>query len=182
MKNRLQSQDPPAVVMDTTFGTNVEGYKLLLVTYGDGITGKTAVAAVVILATEDDINVEYAFKIYRAIHNPRVILVDKDLPQFQMLERLFPETSVLLCFWHVRKYWRRVLANSNVSGDTKHNLLKQFTQLVQVTEQADFQLLETKFREAMNGIQLHLPGKKESEPLTDYYTGLFRNNDTTQNS
>lgn len=65
MKGRLLVEQPEIIILDTTFKTNIEQYKLVLFCYKSAVNGKTVVAALVFCDKETDENLTFAFNTYK---------------------------------------------------------------------------------------------------------------------
>ena len=121
VKNR-----PDLFESDTTFGTQIEGYKIWCPVYYDQFVGKWEVAALVFLSTERKENVESGIRMfkdslkYRYEQHRFIFIVDKDFDYINVLEEFFPGSIVLLCNVHTSRYFReKVFMNKAFWGDPK---------------------------------------------------------------
>ena len=67
-----------------------------------------------IMRTEEDSNMEFSYNNFTPFidHDKnKVIFVDKDLQNIDILRKLFPKAKILLCTFHVIKYLHSKIAN-----------------------------------------------------------------------
>ena len=117
MISNLKAHRPDLVLLDTTFGTNVDKYKLAMFVYPCRRTNRTRVAAFAFLSDERDANVGFMLQQFHSLYQPKYFFVDKDFHQLRMLKRIFLESTVFLCIFHVLKYMRSVIATLNAPVD-----------------------------------------------------------------
>ena len=123
MKKKLIRNKPQLFESDTTFGTQVEGYKLWCPIYHDKFTDKWEVSGIVFLATETGDNVEAGMRFFKQSLSygtsvtKWIFFVDKDFDYINVLELVFNGSLVLLCNVHTARYFRvKVFTNKAFWG------------------------------------------------------------------
>ena len=104
---------PSLFQLDTTFGTNKEGYKLHVPIYKSRLTGRYEAAGLLFMATENQDNTEKGLTWFKEslsyIHsqaNKLLFFVDKDFNSIESIYKIFPKSSVYLDWVHVDRYFR----------------------------------------------------------------------------
>ena len=143
MRSQLASSSPRLFECDTTFGTQLEGYKLYIPLYYSNFTGKWEVSGLLFLSTETKEKVESGLQFfkqslpYRIESGGRFIFfTDKDFDYINVLEAVFEGSLVLLCNVHTaryfrekvftgKSYWGNVEDHNYLCGADKDDLMKQ---------------------------------------------------------
>ena len=167
MLSMVKDQQPSATLIDTTFKTNSSNYKLMSQSYCNIENGRTAIAGIALLADESDPNIEFVFKVFAEIHVPKAVLVDKDLHQIDALGRIFG-CRVLLCWWHVQKYLKKVLATCITTVPTKEKLSKLFKDLMYSKDENEYQRLRENLSDIAADLTVQISQTKEPTLLTTY--------------
>lgn len=103
----IEIAKPTVFQLDSTFGTNRQGYKLNVPVYKSSTTGMYEVAGLMFMATENQENVEKCMSFFKEtlthLGNQDVyFFVDKDFSQFEMIYKVFePKAQVYLDWVHV---------------------------------------------------------------------------------
>ena len=128
MRDRIKSQQPKVVQLDTTFGTNKQRYKLAVFVYPCRQSNKTRVGGFGILADEREDNIKFICNQFKQVfeaaevNTPSFFFVDKDFQQLNALSAVFPQACIYLCAFHVLKYLRDKIRtlNDNVEDLQSH--------------------------------------------------------------
>lgn len=110
MKNVLNNY-PGILFVDGTYKVNVENYVLYSILVEDS-SGHGRSACYAFLKNETSVIVHAMFSKFVAL-NPivlsacKVIMIDKDLNELQILSALLPNARILLCTWHVLRCLER---------------------------------------------------------------------------
>ena len=84
MRDNLSVAKPRCVLLDTTFDTNSNKYKLIVLAYRCVWTSKTRVASMGLLQTESEGNVRSFLESFRKLHAPDYFMVDKNFGQMEL--------------------------------------------------------------------------------------------------
>ena len=167
MITNIKSHVPDLVLLDTTFGTNVDKYKLATLVYPCRRTNGTRVAAFVLLSDERDGNVQFMLEQFRNICQPPFFFVDKDFHQLSLLNKLFPSSTTFLCIFHVLKYMRTVIATANAQVD-KEDIFRQLKRLIHSRDNESFEENVKKWKELLSiSVVVKINGKIKS--LEEYF-------------
>jgi len=120
------SKNFEVLVMDCTYKTNK--YKMPLLTIvGQTSIGTTFHVGFAFLESERPEDYAWVLKHLKdasgalGLPDPDVIVTDRDLALMQAIEEVFPNTSALLCIWHVNK---NVLKNCKASFTTEEEWME----------------------------------------------------------
>jgi zinc finger SWIM domain-containing protein 3 len=99
---------PQIVLVDATYCTNASNYKLFSFMVTDAFGRGQFVQHAFVANESKDVMVK-VLKIFKE-HNPAsletcVFMIDKDLKEDSALQEVFPNARVLLCHFHVRKWF-----------------------------------------------------------------------------
>ena len=120
---------PEILFMDTTYNVNVEGYPLfaILAEDRDG-RGKPVTYCYVRSETKGNIcKVLMKFCENNDVSGVKIIMVDKDLNEMNAFKENIPNATLLLCKFHVMKYFKKKVSDL----DIKHNEKKALGTLLQ---------------------------------------------------
>lgn len=101
------------LLMDTTFGTNNLGYKLLTALVADD-HGCGLPVVFAILKNENQVEFTHAIQAFKeavtrdstgSTFDPHTVLTDFDWAEKNAVTAVFPEAKQGLCFFHVRRAW-----------------------------------------------------------------------------
>ena len=106
MKKAFISSDPPVVQIDTSFEFDNAQYKVSAVVYLNPTTNKSEIASLSFISDESADNLRFVFTSFKkmTLHDPSVIIVDKDFNEIKLLKEIFPNAVILLCTFHVIKF------------------------------------------------------------------------------
>ena len=169
MKQACTRCHPGVVQMDCTYGTNISAYKLLAILYPSNVTGHGEVAMFAWMRDETAASFEYVFQSFKRAyqHIPAAVMVDKDFTQLKALRKQFPKCSILLCYFHVAAYVKKVIQSANVKPDKKEEIRKAFQELT-VAREEEFKEKENAWKEAIKGVQV-TPSGDNTVDLGEYY-------------
>ena len=118
MKRAFLGANPTVVLFDTTFGFCDEGYKMSGFCYSNNLTGHGELGQLVFLADEGAESLNFAFQSFRrsVLNDPKFFMIDKDFTEIQTIKKVFVNSSILLCQFHVMKYIKTLLSTSRASA------------------------------------------------------------------
>ena len=100
---------PEIMFMDTTYNVNLEGYPLFAIMVEDG-DGRGKPVAYCFIRSETKENIEQClthFCNFNDVSQSKVIMVDKDLTEINALKSKIPDAEILLCKFHIMKYFKK---------------------------------------------------------------------------
>ena len=105
--------------MDTTKNVNIEGYTLfaILAEDGDG-RGKPVAYCYVRSETKEHIS-KVLEKICEHNYVTDVVMVDKDLNEMNAIKEHIQNATMLLCKFHVMKYFKKKVSDLDIKQDEK---------------------------------------------------------------
>ena len=108
--------------VDGTYKLNIEGYPLYPFLVEDATSKGRAFAFVYV---KND-TCEILGETFQAVkkHNPqtdniKIIMVDKDFNEINILTNLWPTATILLCTFHVIKYFHKKVSEENIPSNKK---------------------------------------------------------------
>ena len=118
MKRAFLGATPTVVLFDTTFGFCDEGYKMSGFCYSNNLTGHGELAQLVFLADEGSESLQFAFQSFRrsVLSDPKFFMIDKDFTEIQTIKKVFVNSSILLCQFHVLKYMKTLVSTSRAAS------------------------------------------------------------------
>ena len=102
----------------------------------------------------------------------KVILVDKDLTNVNLLKAMFPHAVVLLCKFHVIKWLKSVIAKIVTTTDIKNSLMFRIKEMVNANSEGIYDEAYKKFDEICEENILSI---ENSESLLDYFRRNWHN-------
>ena len=172
---------PQVLLMDCTYKTNI--YRLpLLHIVGVTSTGLTFCVACAFLEAEKEDNYSWACQTLRVLMDehslPNVIVTDREKALMNAIEGTFPQTTNLLCRWHINK---NLLANCK-----KHVLKKgawegyiaQWNMVVHADSEEMFKIQLQRFQSDfdMYPEMVKYPIKQWLEPYKDKFVAYITDN------
>ena len=132
MKKACRGADPSIYLCDTTFKFESRGYKLCSLLYLNPITNKGEMAQMSFLSDETEDSYTFAFNATKKIirRNPAVLMIDKDFTEIAVIQKLFPSTTILLCWFHVLKFWKTLLSTARVDQDVRAEIMDSLRKLL----------------------------------------------------
>ena len=131
MRKAYIGVDPNVTQVDTTFKFETSGYKMSAFMYLNPVSNRGEVAQVAFMADEGGEVYKFVFSAFKKSvgRDPPVILLDKDFNEIQIIRKVFLTSILLLCTFHVLKWWKTLVKSSktddNVLGLEKKNELME---------------------------------------------------------
>ncbi|CAF1023307.1 unnamed protein product [Brachionus calyciflorus] len=123
---------PEIIHIDTTFNLNLEKFDLLTMLAQDSNLKGVPIAYCFIRSeTNENLNWIYStFSKYNDIIKNKVIMVDKDLSNIDILERVFICSRILLCTFHALKYIKTKINAEKVEMKKKEKIMGIFRKIL----------------------------------------------------
>ena len=171
MKQEYTRCLPGVVQMDCTYGTNSSAYKLFCILYPSNVTGHGEVAMFAWMMDETAASFDYVLQCFKVAyaHHPAAIMVDKDFTQLRALRKVFPTCKILLCYFHVAAWMKRLIKSASENPDKKGEIMKAFQELVVAKDKEDFAKKEAVWKEAIKGVEVKPVSSEKTVSLADYY-------------
>ena len=188
MKKKFAGVNPFSVQMDTTFNIEKAKYKLVAFCYLDVACNKTEVAALSIIANEGESNFNFILSELKALNNNRndyIFLVDKDLTCVDCIKRIFTESTILLCRFHVFKFMRNLIATALTTVEIKSVIFEKFKVLTYCPSASLYENLKIDFIHSSKDVQIRVNQtyvklvdyfNKNWEPCAAMWVKYYRNN------
>ena len=95
----------------------------------------------------------------------------QDFTELGVLQKLFPNSVILLCTFHVLKYIKGMIATALVPQERKSSINTAFRALVFAKDEADFNTKLITWTKEVEGVEVRTSTKQEANyvPLTTYY-------------
>ncbi|KAE9115003.1 hypothetical protein PF006_g19376 [Phytophthora fragariae] len=141
---KMFSLFPEVLLVDSTHKTNDLRYKLFSFMITDAY-GKGQFAQHALVDQETDANMELAVEAFQENNKDwaqvAVIMVDKDLTEIGVLEKKFPNARVLLCRFHVLKWFRQIRTDDRfaLSRVLQNEMLLRIKQMVYSKSASDYE-------------------------------------------
>ena len=124
---------PELIILDGTYKINNAGMALYDILVEDGF-GSSYVVAYCFVAQETKVSLVNFLQIFKK-YNPRwkdvkVTLTDKDMTEIVSLNEELPQSTNLLCRFHMLKYFRTKIATYSCSKETKEQLMQLAKRMV----------------------------------------------------
>ena len=100
---------PEILFVDTTYNVNIEAYPLLTMMVEDG-DGRGKPVAYCFQRSETKVNLEKILDYFCRTNDTsktKIVMVDKDLTEISVLKSKLPSATILLCKFHVMKYFKK---------------------------------------------------------------------------
>ena len=68
----------------------------------------------------------------------KIVMVDKDLTEISVLKSKLPSATILLCKFHVMKYFKKKISDLNCLKDEKHELAMLVQKLINSQNEEDY--------------------------------------------
>ncbi|KAG3236812.1 hypothetical protein PI124_g18182 [Phytophthora idaei] len=140
---RMTRKFPEAVCIDTTYGTNVNRYRLFSFMVTDKF-GCGAFAQHALVDGESRSNMQCAVSAFKE-NNPawkevRVIIIGKDFTELALLKDEFPDADIILCHFHVIDYLKRGVSKKNYGfmNSEKTHVKNLITLMVRASSEESF--------------------------------------------
>ncbi len=135
--------------VDTTYKLNIERFPLLVFLVEDGVG--CGIPVLFAFVKNETSNILTSIVEWFCSQNDgsitRVVIVDKDLTLLSALQKLFKDSNVLLCHFHVLKYIRKKIISLNVSSDVKSELLQCVFKMTYANTDAEY---DTAYKHLLN--------------------------------
>ena len=124
---------PELIILDGTYKINNAGMALYDILVEDGF-GSSCVVAYCFVAQETKVSLVNFLQIFKK-YNPRwkdvkVTLTDKDMTEIVSLNEELPQSTNLLCRFHMLKYFRTKIATYSCPKETKEQLMQLAKRMV----------------------------------------------------
>ena len=131
---------PEILFVDTTYNVNIEAYPLLTMMVEDG-DGRGKPVAYCIQRSEAKVNLEKILDYFCRTNDTsktKIVMVDKDLTEISVLKSKLPSATILLCKFHVMKYFKKKISDLNCLKDEKHELAMLVQKLINSQNEEDY--------------------------------------------
>ena len=168
----FRSRTPlPLVQLDTTFEIESARYKLMAVVYLNPTTNKSEVAFMALMCDEVYATVEFALKTFKSFcsRNDLIFIVDKDFGQISALNKIFPESTVLLCIFHAIKFIKTLIATAPIVVERKQAILLQFRKVLYSQTETDLYKHNEDLLKISNGVMVKTGSGEGLTSFSEYY-------------
>ena len=176
MKSSFQKTRPSVIQVDTTHNIESSGFKLSAIVYYHPVTGKGEVAQLGFI--EDESKDVYLFVFHQLkqllVDDPPIIIIDKDFTEIKSLEAVFPLSVVLLCLFHVLKYWKGMITTAPVEQNVKNDILELMRSMLYASSRDQYLELYNKFNIDVKGVVIRV--KRCSDMVYEDLTSVFSQN------
>ena len=183
MKQAYRGADPSVIQCDTTFNFESAGYKLSAIVYLNNVTGKGEVAQLSFHADETSETYQNIFTSFSSVceRPPPIIIVDKDFNEIECLAKVFPNSRILLCTFHVLKYVKGVIATAHGAKfsqipkkdqtEEKEVIMESFNKLLYARTKAEYDEKKMDWDEAVEGVEVKLGAGEQARftTLAEYF-------------
>ena len=131
---------PEILFVDTTYNVNIETYPLLTMMVEDG-DGRGKPVAYCFQRSETKVNLEKILDYFCRTNDTsktKIVMVDKDLTEISVLKSKLPSATILLCKFHVMKYFKKKISDLNCLKDEKHELAMLVQKLINSQNEEDY--------------------------------------------
>lgn len=162
--SELFNKFPEIVLVDGTYNVNKAGMPLYSFMVEDGF-GHGRVAFYGAISEETAEVLETVVQVFKEA-NPasdqiQVIVIDKDLTEHKVLSEAFPQAKILLCQFHVIKYFNKV-SDCDIPKSDREELRGKLRSLVYASSEAEYERLKDDVRFA-------------NEDFNDYFEKNWQN-------
>ena len=115
---------PEILFMDTTYNVNIEGHPLFAALAEDG-GGRGKPVAYCYIRSEIKENFHKVLEKdceHNNVTGVRIVMVDKDLNEMNAIKEHIPNATILLCKFHVMKYFKKKVSDLDIKHDEKKAL------------------------------------------------------------
>ena len=176
MKSSLLKTRPSVIQVDTTHYIESSGFKLSASVYYHPVTGKGEVAQLAFIEDESKDVYSFVFQQLKQllVDDPPIIIIDKDFTEIKSLETVFPHSLILLCLFHVLKYWKGMVSTAPVVQNVKNNILELMRSMLYASSRDQYLELYNKFNKDAKGIVIRV--KRRSEMVYEDLVNIFAQN------
>ena len=179
MRSAYIGANPDVVCIDTTFNFETSGYKLTAFLYLNPVTGKGEVGQLAFIADEGAEVLKFVFGHFRQLtkRDPAALMVDKDFTEIRVLQAVFGKSRILLCGFHVPKWFKGIIATTGIPRERKEELMDSFRQCLYAPTSELFETSQTSFLGVADGVDVRVGSGDAAryEPLVDYYMRCWGN-------
>ncbi|XP_047140739.1 uncharacterized protein LOC105846787 [Hydra vulgaris] len=119
------SKFPEHICIDTTYCLNNSGMPLVSFLCMDG-NGFSHVIAFALIANESEVMLSQIFKTFKAYNaswnSIKTFMIDKDMSELTRLEQNFPNSFCEICLFHVKKAFKKKVADLSCTIDVKRKI------------------------------------------------------------
>ena len=189
MKQAYRGADPSVVQCDTTFNFESAGYKLSAMVYLNKVTGKGEIAQLSFHADESRKTYLNIFQSFSSVCQkaPPIIIVDKDFNEIACLSEVFPNSTILLCTFHVIKYVKGVISTAHgAKFDTipkkeqteeKEVIMESFNKMLYARTKDEYGEKKVDWDKAVEGVEVKLGAGEQARftTLAEYFDECWDN-------
>ena len=161
--------------IDGTFKVNCENY-LLYVIMVQNSNGEGRPVAYCWMNAETKVNLEFCYQALKSckdLPDIKVIMVDKDLTNINVLKQFFPNAKILYCLFHVIKWLKGVISKLNFQEvDMKNKVMVELKAMVWAASEEIYNTHYNNFTILCEESALMLDTEK---PLLDYFNDNWHN-------
>ena len=135
--------------MDTTYNVNIEGYPLFAIMAEDG-DGRGKPVAYCFLRSETKDNLEKVLNYFCNFNDTsrtKIVMVDKDLSVINVLKSKLPDANILLCKFHVMKYFKKKISELDCKNIERQEIAELIQKIINSQSQADYDTLHEKLQD-----------------------------------
>ena len=164
MKRAYMGANPDVCQVDTTFRFESSGYKMTVFLYLNPVTNRGEVAQFAFMSDEGAEAYEFIFRAFKMAskRDPPIIILDKDFNELKVINRVFPDTTPLLCLFHVLKWWKGLIKTAKketgdiLGYDGKKEIMEAFTDLVYAHSSDISQERKVRFEKIIAGVEVRV--------------------------
>ncbi|MBW0571573.1 hypothetical protein O181_111288 [Austropuccinia psidii MF-1] len=172
---------PHVILMDCTYKTNK--YKMpLFHIVGFSSTNKTFSGAFCLMKNENETSYTWALNQYieKVLNNtnlvpPPVIVIDRDLALKKSIKKLFPDSKVMLCIWHINKDVSAHCMKKIGHGTDFENFMGLWNQLMYSSTEKSFKDNWKKLQKQVKNSEVLQYLENTWLPLKEYYVPAWTN-------
>ena len=139
---------PEILFLDTTYNVNIEGYPLFAIMAEDG-DGRGRPVAYCFVRSETKENLEKVLDYFCEFNDTsktRVVMVDKDISVINALKCKLPNANVLLCKFHVMKYFKKKVSDLDCKHKERQELGEHLHKLIDSRDKEHYDALYEKLQ------------------------------------
>ena len=134
-------QNPDILHVDSTYKINLENYVLCnFLVQNQRLKGLPVAFAY--MRNETNVNFDFVYdKVFEVLDVSRVkiVMVDKDLQNLDLLRARIPNAELLICTFHVLKYLRTRIVGSDLKKVQKNSIKELVNAMVYASSQTEYE-------------------------------------------
>ena len=161
MKKAFLASSCTTVQVDTSFDLDSSKYKLCGFCYLNPTTNCSEISALAFLAEETAVNFRWTFQRFKEMcsESPAIFVVDKDFNDISVLRQVFPTAAILLCYFHVIKYVKNLIATALITVESKNELMNNFKAMMYARTEALYEETKNEFLVSVEGVEVRVGQK-----------------------